>query len=699
MLEVTKTEHADILSIGFSNPPVNAMIPGLPDALIDALQQAQSDGFSAVLLVPGGKGVLAGADVTMHGKPWPQHMRLMSDLIAAIDASEVPVAILLRGDALGGGLEIAMACRWRLAVPNIKLGQPEVNLGIPPGAGGTQRLPRIVGAARALDMIVSGKPVTAEQAKDFGLVDAVMSGDAPHDQAIAFLRAAIAANEIPQPVMARSVHGFSTEVIADARTKAARSRRGQNAPLAAITAIQATAELPFEEGLARERELYLECVSSDQAAAMRHVFFAQRQALKGHVPKDINAKPAKNVGIVGAGTMGAGIALAFLLASFCVHIRERSEDAVQAGRSRVEKDIENRMKKGRLSQSAGHDIKGRFSIGTSGTDFGTCDIIVEAAFEDMTVKKAIFSELAEITKPGTILATNTSYLDVDEIAAAAGKRAQDVVGLHFFSPAQIMPLLEIVKAKDTSDEALATALQLTKALGKVGIVSRVCHGFIANRTFEKYLREAEFLLGEGATPLQVDTALKGFGLPMGPFAVRDLSGLDIGWAKRKATAHLRDPALRYSTIGDLICERGWFGQKTGRGFYRYVDGTRQGTEDPDVLDLIATATAGTDIEQTDLSDNDIIERCLLIVVNEGAKILEEGIARTAAEIDLAWIYGYGFPSWRGGPMYWADQLGLKSVLERIQSLDKKHDYWEPAPLLVRLAESGKTFGAFGKDPS
>jgi len=697
MLEVKTIESAEVLSILFSNPPVNAMSPGVPDALIEALSEAEANGFSAVLLVPGGNGVLAGADVKMHGIPWPDDARLMSDLIAAIDASKVPVAILLRGDALGGGLEIAMACRWRLAAPGIRLGQPEVNLGIPPGAGGTQRLPRIVGAERALDMIVTGKPVTAEEAERIGLVDRILSGSDKENEAIAFLKAALASGSVPDPVMARPVNGCAADVIAAARAKATRIRRGETAPIAAIEAVEVAGRLPFSEGLARERALYLECVASDQAAAMRHVFFAERRAQKGHVPQGTDVREVKHVGVVGAGTMGVGIALSLLASGFRVHIRERSEDAITAGRKRILGDIERQVQKGRLGKGDAGAIIDRFTMGTNGADFAECDLVVEAAFEDIDVKREIFAELAEITQPGSLLATNTSYLDVDVIAVAAGARASDVLGLHFFSPAQIMPLLEIVRGRETSDVALATALHLAKSLGKTGIVSGVCHGFIANRTFEKYLREAEFLLGEGATPTQVDTVLTQFGLPMGPFAVRDLAGLDIGWAKRKATAHLRDPELRYSTIGDLICERGWYGQKTGRGFYRYVDGARKGVEDPEVLDLIASVNAETGIQQREVTDIEIIDRCLLSVVNEGAKILEEGIARTAADIDLAWIHGYGFPRWRGGPMYWADTLGLDKVLDRIRAFDVENDYWEPSQLLVRLAEGGETFSTFEKD--
>lgn len=679
---------ASVCTIRFYNPPVNAMSPGLPGAVMQAVEKAVQDGADAILLVPGGTGVLAGADISMQGKAWPEGEPLMSELIAVLDACPVPVAIWLRGSALGGGLEIALACRWRLAAPGTKLGQPEVNLGIPPGAGGTQRLPRVVGAKAALDMIVTGKPVTAEAALKTGLIDAVVAEDS---EAQDMLATELLAGRIPLPVGERSVEDAADDVFDTARTQAVRRRRGEDAPLAAIAAIEAARRLPLPDGLTFERAAYERLVKAPQAAAMRHMFFAERRALKGHVDSSVTPRPVQHIAVLGAGTMGAGIAVACLTNGFAVHILERAQEPLDKGIACITKTLQGSVAKGHLTQAQGDTMQGRLSGSTRLADLGKADVIIEAVFEDMDVKKAVFAELATHAKPGAVLASNTSYLDLDEIAKSAAPRASDVVGLHFFSPANIMPLLEIVRGAQTSYTALATALDLSKKLGKTGIVSGVCHGFIANRSFSAYLREAEFLLQEGATPAQVDAALVAFGFPMGPFAVRDLAGLDIGWAKRKSTADLRNPDERYSDVGDLICERGWFGQKTGRGFYLYPDGTRQGVPDSEVLAIIDTSAKAAGIRPRDITEEEIVERCLLAVVNEGARIVEEGIARHASDVDMAWVNGYGFPRWRGGPMYWAETLGLSHVLERIKAFDQDHDFWTPSSCLVELAKTGTNF--------
>ena len=684
----TPNGGASICTIRFSNPPVNAMRPGLPGALMQAVENALQHGANAILLVPGGTGVLAGADISMQGKAWPDGEPLMSDLIAALDACPVSTAIWVRGSALGGGLEIALACRWRLAAPGTKLGQPEVNLGIPPGAGATQRLPRVIGAKAALDMIVTGKSVTAEQAYQTGLIDAVV---AEEEDALNMLAGEIAADRIPMPVGERPVEDAADDVFDAARTLAGRRRRGEDAPLEAITAIEAARRLPLPEGLKVERAAYERLVQAPQAAAMRHLFFAERRALKGHVGASVAAHPVQQVAVLGAGTMGVGIALACLMRGLSVHLLEQAQDPLDKGIARIRKTLQDTVTKGRLSQAQVDDIQTHLSGSTQMGNLGTADVIIEAVFEDMDVKKAVFAELAKIAKPGAVLASNTSYLDLDEIARAAGPRSPDVIGLHFFSPANIMPLLEVVRGAQTSDTALATALSLSKALGKTGIVSAVCHGFIANRSFSAYLREAEFLLQEGATPAQVDAALVAFGFPMGPFAARDLAGLDIGWAKRKSTAHLRNPDERYSDVGDLICERGWFGQKTGRGFYIYPQGSRQGAPDPEVQAIIESSAKAAGIAPRDISDDEIIERCLFAVVNEGARIVEEGIAKRASDVDVAWVNGYGFPRWRGGPMYWAETLGLSHVLNRINAFDQAHDFWAPSSCLEGLVKTGSRF--------
>ncbi len=689
------TDAASIRSITFSNPPVNAMSPGLPGLIMKALEKIVDEGCRAVLLIPGGSGVLAGADITMQGKVWPEEEPLMSHMIAAIDACPIPVAILLRKSALGGGLEIALACRWRIAIPGTKLGQPEVNLGIPPGAGGTQRLPRVIGAEKALNLIVTGKPVSAEAALDIGLIDHLVPAEAAEISATDYLRQELEAGRVPPAVGGRRIEDAKPDVFEAAHTLATRRRRGETAPVEAIAAVEAAKDLPLEDGLAVERAAYLRCVVSPQAKAMRHMFFAERRALKGHVSGDITPNPVEQVGIVGAGTMGTGIALAFLMKGFQVHVAERIQDPLDAGLARIESTLRASVKKGRISTAQAEAMQDNLSSSLELSDLRHSDVVIEAAFEDMDVKQAVFAELADVAKPDAVLASNTSYLDLDKIATAARDRAEDVVGLHFFSPANIMPLLEIVRGAQTSEATLATALEVSRKLGKIGVVSEVCHGFIANRSFSAYLREAEFLLQEGATPEQVDAALVEFGMPMGPFAVRDLAGLDIGWAKRKSTAHLRNPDERYSDVGDLICERGWFGQKTGRGFYLYPDGARKGQPDPEVRALIDASAKAAGIAKREITDQEIIERCLYTVVNEGARIVEEGIARRASHVDVAWVNGYGFPRWRGGPMHWAEELGLSTVLARINDFDQANDFWTPAPLLVTLAEQNTSFAELG----
>ncbi len=654
------------------------MSPGLPGAIMEAVEAAVASGAGAILLLPGGSGVLAGADISMQGKAWPEGEPLMSELITMLDACPLPTAIMLQKSALGGGLEIALACRWRLAAPGTKLGQPEVNLGIPPGAGGTQRLPRVVGAKVALDMIVTGKPVSAEVAFKNGLVDALV---ATEEEALEFLGEELTAGRIPSPTGTRSVAEAGDDVFEAARTLAARKRRGEDAAVEAIAAVEASRHLPLAEGLKLERAAYERLVKAPQAAAMRHMFFSERRALKGHVDTSATPRPFRQVAVLGAGTMGVGIALACLMKGLGVRVLERAQDPLDRGIERIQKALQDGVSKGRMSDGQVKATLERLDSAVGLENLGDADVVIEAVFEDMDIKKAVFADLATHAKPGAVLASNTSYLDLDEIAQAAGDRADDVVGLHFFSPANIMPLLEIVRGAGTSDAALATALDLSKRLGKTGIVSGVCHGFIANRSFSAYLREAEFLLQEGAAPAQVDNAIKAFGFPMGPFAVRDLAGLDIGWAKRKSTVHLRNPDERYSDVGDLICERGWFGQKTGRGFYLYPEGGRKGVPDPDVTEIIARSAKAAGIERREISDQEIVERCLFAVVNEGARIVEEGIAKRASDVDVAWVNGYGFPRWRGGPMHWAESLGLDQVLDRIKNYDQTHDFWTPASLL------------------
>ncbi|MEM7291986.1 MAG: 3-hydroxyacyl-CoA dehydrogenase NAD-binding domain-containing protein, partial [Pseudomonadota bacterium] len=593
-----------------------------------------------------------------------------------------------------GGLEIAMGCHFRLAQSGTRIGQPEVNLGIPPGGGGTQRLPRLFGVERAMKMILSGDPIRADDAVGTDLVHAVLeSGDDIIDRAADALGSLLDEGSAPSSARNISLDAIDGEVFNRARADAAKRRRGQPAATACIDCVEAATKMSFDEGLAFERERFLECVSSPEAASMRHVFFAERAAAKPPKLGDGVAIPdIESIAVIGAGTMGRGISLAFVEAGYPVTVIESNADALENCLNIVHAHLQASVDKKRISEAEAQARRERYQSSTSLDDCASADLIIEAIFEEMDVKKTLFKKLGTIAKPDAILASNTSYLDVDKIASVLPERLPRILGLHFFSPANIMKLLEIVRAEHTAPEVLATALGLAKRLKKIGVVAGVCQGFIANRMLEPYMREAEFLLQEGATPAQIDAAFYHFGFPMGPFAVRDLAGLDIGWARRKSIAHLRDPALRYSTVGDEICEQGWFGQKTGKGYYIYEAGSRTPKPNPEVEAMIRASAEREGIEQRDISNEEIIQRCLYDVVNEGARELEEGIARRASDIDLAWIYGYGFPRWRGGPMFWADQIGLPNILETIRELSTSHDYWEPAPLLVSLAESGKSFG-------
>lgn len=692
---VSVTRSGNIAVLTIDNPPVNAVSPGVPSGVISALDSLRDDAsVGGIILAAGGKGGLAGADIRWQGKDWPEDEPRLSDMISALGRYEKPTLTLVRSNALGGGLEIALACRFRAATKGTRLGQPEVSLGIPPGAGGTQRLPRVIGIEKALDMIVSGKPVSASAGLEDGLLDLIVGDDAALDEAVAWFGEKLAAGDLPPATDMRPVPAFDPAIFDATRAKVKKRMAGQIAPLVCIDCVEAATERPLAEGLAFEREKFLECVASPQAAALRHVFGAEHAARKVPGLQADAAQPVKAIGVVGAGTMGIGITIACANAGYAVRVTDRSADMLDKARARISATYEGQVSKGRLKPEEANARIGRITFAEGLTSLAEVDLVIEAAFEDMGVKRAIFGELAQVTREGTILASNTSYLDLDEIAAAAGQRESDVAGLHFFSPANIMPLLEIVRGNKTSDTALATAVETGQRLGKTAIVSGVCPGFIANRTFEKYTRETEFLLQEGATPSQVDQALVKFGMPMGPFAVRDLAGLDIGWARRKSVAHLRNPQERYSSVGDQICERGWFGQKTGRGFYIYEEGSRTPKPNPEVEDIIRASGEAAGIQRRDLSDEEIVERCIFQVVNEAARVLEEGIALRSGDVDLAWIAGYGFPKWRGGPLFWASQIGLDRVLERIRAFDAAFDFWTPAPLLVQLTEAGAGFGDF-----
>ncbi len=692
--EFVKTEtHGRIRVITFDNPPVNAMSIGVPRGGIDALAEANADdAIDAVILAGGGRGIFGGADIRIQGQPWPENEPNLRDLIAELTRNPKPVIALLRSHALGGGLELALGCNYRVSTADCLMGQTEVNLGIPPGAGGTQRLPRVIDLAEAAEMIVSGKPVRGDHAVTTGLVDRIVGEDFIAD-ALAFATEISARSEHPS-ADANSVVLPSPDFFEKLRKNWKRKSRGAAAPQACIDCLEAAINLPIEDGIMREREIFQKCVTSDEAAAMRYIFFAERQSarVKGEAGK-ASPRTVETAGVLGSGTMGTGITIAFLDGGIPVTLVDTNSDALERASARIAKTYEGSVAKGRITEAQKERRLDALSTSTSLADTANADLIVEAVFEEMDVKKPIFAELGKLTSPGTLLATNTSYLDINEIASMVPSREGDVLGMHFFSPANIMKLLEVVRAEKTDPEVLQTALTVGKKLGKTSVVAGVCHGFIANRTLEGYLREAQFLLEEGASPTQIDTALTNFGMAMGPLSVADLAGLDIGWAMRKANAATRDPSLRYGTVSDRICEKSWFGQKTDKGYYLYDPETRGKSPNPDVDLIIEEAAKDAGIQRREITDEEIIQRCFYTVVNEGARVLEEQIAQRASDIDVAWVNGYGHPRHRGGPMHWADSLGLQNVLSTVEEFHSQHDYWEPAPLLRQLAQDKKTFAS------
>ncbi|MBI1958072.1 MAG: enoyl-CoA hydratase/isomerase family protein, partial [Candidatus Rokubacteria bacterium] len=595
--------------------------------------------------------------------------------------------------ALGGGFEVALGCHYRCAVPTAQLGFPEVKLGLLPGAGGTQRLPRVVGVEAALRMITSGDPVPAAQAKALGLVDEIVPGELL-DGAVAFAERLAAEGKPLRKIseMQDKVGGVAPGVFDEFRKGLAKSARGFEAPQRCADAVQAAATLPFPEGLKRERELFTGLMQGTQSKAQIHVFFSEREVTKiPDVPKETPVKPIGRAAVIGAGTMGGGIAMNFANAGIPVRVLEMSQEALDRGLAVVRKNYAATVEKGRLSQA---DMDRRMSLigGTLSYDeIGSADIVVEAVFEEMAVKKQVFGVLDKAARPDAILATNTSTLDIDEIASATSRPGQ-VIGTHFFSPANVMRLLEIVRGARTSKETIATAMELARKIRKVGVLVGNCDGFVGNRMLHSYIREAEFLLAEGALPQQVDKVIFGFGLPMGPFTMGDLAGLDVGWRIRKGKAASRPKHLRYSPIGDRICEMGRFGQKTGAGWYRYEKGSRTPIPDPEIEALIVRTSKEQGIERRQISDDEILKRCMYPLINEGARILEEGKALRASDIDIIYIYGYGFPVYRGGPMFYGDTVGLDRVYDDICAFQKVHgEFWQPAPLLERLAREGKRF--------
>ena len=673
--------------VTIDNPPVNALSQHVRQGLRDAVAQAAADpAVSAIVLACAGRTFIAGADITEFGKP-PQEPYLWQ-VQDVIEQSGKPVVAAIHGTALGGGLEVAMTCHWRVGVRTARLGQPEVKLGIIPGAGGTQRLPRLVGVEKALQMIVSGDPIGGEEARRLGLVDELIEGDLTAG-AIAFAERVVAERRPLRKVRdledkIAAARG-KPEIFTEFRKSVARQTRGFKAPEACIKAMEGAASLPFANGLARERELFVETLNSPESKAQRYFFFAEREAAKiPDVPADTPAKDVRKAAVIGAGTMGGGIAMNFANVGIPVTVVEVAQDALDRGLGIVRKNYEATAAKGRLTQQ---DVAKRMGLITGTTDFkavADADVIIEAVFEEMGLKKEVFAKLDAIAKPDAVLATNTSTLDVNEIAGAT-KRPESVIGTHFFSPANVMRLLENVRGARTSKATVATAMTLGRRIGKVPVLVGVCYGFVGNRMLHQRGRQAEQLLLEGALPHQVDKVLTDFGLPMGPFAMGDLAGLDVSWRVRKARG-------TKAAVADQLCEMGRFGQKTGAGFYRYEKGDRTPRPDPEVEKLILETARAHGVTRREIPEQEILERLLYPMVNEGAKILEEKLAIRASDIDVIWVYGYGWPVYRGGPMYWADQIGLKAIRDRLRELERQYgDFFRPANLLSTLADEGKGF--------
>jgi 3-hydroxyacyl-CoA dehydrogenase len=671
-----------------NNPPVNALSQHVRQGLRDGIRAAAADPEAgAVVIACAGRTFIAGADITEFGKP-PQEPSL-HEVLDLIEQSAKPVVAAIHGTALGGGLEVALACHYRVGVKSARFGLPEVKLGLLPGAGGTQRLPRVVGVGKALQMIVSGDPIGADEALKAGLIDEMVDGDLTA-AGVAFAERVLAEKRPLKKIRdldakLAEVRG-KPEVFAEFRKSVARQTRGFRAPENCIKAVEAAVQLPFDQGLKRERELFGELITSPESKAQRYFFFAEREAAKiPDVPAETPAKEVRQAAVIGAGTMGGGIAMNFANAGIPVTVVEVSQEALDRGLGVVRKNYEATASRGRLTAA---DVETRMGLIRGTTDWTAlagADMVIEAVFEEMDVKKEVFARLDGLAKPDAVLATNTSTLDVNEIASAT-RRPESVVGMHFFSPANVMRLLENVRGAKSSKTAIATAMAVGRRIGKVPVLVGVCYGFVGNRMLHQRGIQAEKLILEGALPHQVDKVLTDFGFPMGPFAMGDLAGLDVGWRIRKGRGVT-------SPVADRICELGRFGQKTGAGYFRYDKGDRTPIPDPDVEKIIVDVATSMGMTRRPISDEEILQRLLYPMVNEGAKILDEKVAIRASDIDVIWVYGYGWPVYRGGPMFWAESIGLRPIRDRLLEWERKtgDPFWTPAPLLARLADSGKGF--------
>ena len=683
---VVMEQRGAIALILVDNPPVNALSQGVRQGLLEAFQAAAADdAMRGVVLACQGRTFIAGADITEFGKP--MQAPSLQEAQAAIEGCPKPVVAAIHGTALGGGLEVAMCAHYRVGAPAARYGQPEVKLGLAPGAGGTQRLPRVTGVAKALAMCAIGDPIGSKEALAEGLIDAIVEGDLV-EGAIRFVEGKVAAGAPLRKIRDReeklAAARADAGVFEDFRKQIARKTRGFEAPEANVQCIEAAVSLPFEGGLAKESEIFADLMAGRQSAAQRYYFFAEREAAKvPDIPRDIALREIRTVGVLGAGTMGGGISMNFLNAGIPVKIVERDQESLARGLGVIRKNYQRTAQRGRITME---DVEERMSLLEPGLDtqaFAEVDIVIEAVFENLELKKRVFRDLDGICREGAILATNTSALDVNAIAAET-QRPEEVIGLHFFSPANVMRQLEIVRGAETAADIVATSVRLGKTIGKAPVVVGVCPGFVGNRILFQRGIEADRVILEGATPARVDEILYDFGLPMGPFAMMDLAGLDIGWDEATSSS---------ATVREILCESGRRGQKNGRGYYLYDPETRAATPDPEAEGMIRAFASRLSVQERPVSDGEILERCLLPMVNEGAKILEGGKAMRASDIDVIWVNGYGWPVYTGGPMFWAEGLGLDVVAAKIREYGAKlgGEHWELSPLIGRLAAEGKTF--------
>ncbi|PPE70615.1 enoyl-CoA hydratase/isomerase family protein [Caldimonas thermodepolymerans] len=689
--------RGQVAVITLNNPPVNGLGYETRKGITDGLNRAEDDPqVQAIVITGAGKAFSGGADIREFGSPKALQEPNLLSVIKAVEDCSKPVVAAVHSVCMGGGLELALGCHYRVAAKGTQVALPEVKIGLIPGAGGTQRLPRVIGVEPALNLIVSGDPVKAELLAAIPgqrLFDQVVDGDVL-EAAIAFANEVAGQRPLPLVRHLKAEHPNPDGYFQFARNTVRAVAKNFPAPVKCVDAVEAAVKRRFDDGLAFEREQFIALMMTPECKALRHAFFAERAASKiPDVPEDTPVRPIQKVAVIGAGTMGGGISMNFLNAGIPVTILETSQEALDRGIGVMRRNYEAQVKKGKLAQDKYEQRMGLLSTTLSYDDIRDADLVIEAVFEDINVKEQVFRKLDEVMKPGAILATNTSTLDVNRIASFT-KRPQDVIGTHFFSPANVMKLLEVVRGEKTAKDVLATVMQLAKKIRKTAVVSGVCDGFIGNRMLEQYSRQAGFLLEEGCTPEQVDKAIERFGFAMGPFRVGDLAGNDVGWYIRKRR-YVEKPHMRYSKTADLLCEMGRFGQKTGAGWYDYQPGKRDPIPSPVVLEMIEKHRKELGITPRKISDEEIVGRLVYALVNEGAKILEEGIAMRASDIDMVYLTGYGFPLWRGGPMCYADTVGLFNVVQAMRRFSKNpHDdaqFWEPAPLLARLAAEGGTF--------